>query len=324
MNQTEDVSELIHLFLIYINLSMKRVFVNLIIFIVTAITVLFINCAALSSERSIESDYRHQSLFSNLTITRADFSEGGINKITVGDIYKYTLTITNHGKQKATEVTLQENFNGWGIKADQIIINHTQGTVSFERGNTTNIAIIHLGELLPKQQAKIDFIVRANGAGKDTIESIVTSKENLLPTRLSTETITQSRKIEPHDLEIIQTADRHHPKVGEIVNIIVYLTNIGTDEAYGIKVHISLPEQLKAIEFEPQYSSYDREKNVWDLAGLPKYTSRFLKISAKIISEEKFSTIAEVISADYGDIDSVANNGANDEDDYSTLTFNQP
>ena len=301
---------------------MKRIFINLIVFIITAITILSVNYAVLGSDRSADDRRVQPSLFSDLTITRADSFEGGINKITVADIYKYTLTVTNHGRQKATDVVLQENFNGWGIRVDQIIINHTQGTISFERGSTTNIAIIHLGELLPKQQAKIDFIVRANGAGKDTIESSVTSKENPLPTRLFTETITQSRKIEPHDLEIIQTVDNHYPKAGEIVNIIVSLTNTGTEEAYGIKVHVALPKQLKPIRFESQYSSYDRDKNLWSLAGLPEHQSRFLRISAKIMSEDKFSTIAEVIAADYGDIDSVANNGANDEDDYSTLTFN--
>ena len=180
---------------------------------------------------------------------------------------------------------------------------------------------VHLGELLPKQQAKIDFIVRANGAGKDTTESTVTSKENPLPRRLFTNIVTKPGKIKPHDLEIIQSTDNQYPSVGEIINIVIYLRNDGLDAAGGVIVNLSLPEQIEIISVEPQYSSYNKQQNSWNVAVLSENISRSLRIKAKITKAGDFSTVAEVIAADFEDLDSIVNNGKVDEDDYSILNF---
>ena len=301
---------------------MKRIF-NFTILITVAILVLLINHLVLSSEAIAESIYQEQpTILSNLTISRINYLHKDLGQIQVGDTYSYTLTITNHGDKKATEVVLQEDFGGWGIIAEQITINHTQGTISFERGGKKNIAIVHLSEILPKQQVEVNVIVRANGAGKNTTESIVTSKENPLPRRLFTKIVTKPKPVDPYDLEIIQSVDNQNPAVGEIINIIVYLLNNGPGTASSVEVRLSLPKQLEVIGVEPQYSSYDSNKNTWRINVIAENTSNSLRIRAKVTEADAFSSIAEVISADFQDIDSIANNGEKDEDDYSILNLN--
>lgn len=293
---------------------------KLIISIATTVFILSINYTVLASNQVTELSDR-PTILSDLIITRADSFEGNLNQPMVGDIYTYTLTVTNYGEEKATQVLLKEDFGGWGITVEQITINHIQGTISFERGREKNIAIIHLGELLPKQQAEVNFIVRANGVRKDTIESIVTSKESPLPRSLFTKIVTKPKPVDPYDIEIIQSVDNHQPVVGEIINIIVYLANKGLGTASSVVVHLSLPKQLEVIEIEPQFSLYNTQENTWNLPVVADNLSRSLRIKAKVTEAATFSTIAEVVSADFQDLDSIANNGKNNEDDYSSLTI---
>ena len=185
---------------------------------------------------------------------------------------------------------------------------------------------MHLGKLLPKQQAQVKFIVTPKGAGTKTSKSIVEYQESLIPRKISTQTMVESTKIAPHDLEIMLAVDRQSPRVGEEINLIVHLTNQGLEMASDIEVLISLPKELELIDTDSEYSYgvYEPHSNLWKINAMGGQRTQSLKIRAKVVESETFSLAAEVMSAQFSDLDSIPGNGKNSEDDYSTLTLTSP
>lgn len=259
----------------------------------------------------------------SLTLKRTNYVEGRLNKVLLGQTYRYTLTVTNRGSRKATNIILSEDLSKTTIDVEEIIVSHTEGTISYDRDRSKNIVIIHLGELLPKQQATIEFIVTPRGAGKDISESIVEYKESILPHKISTKTMVESTKIDPHDLELTIATDNQSPHVGEEINLVVHLTNKGLGMASDIAVSISLPKELELIDTDSAYNYgvFESHSSTWKINAMGGERTQSLKIRAKVVESGSFSTIAEVISAQFSDLDSIAGNGKNDEDDYSALTF---
>ncbi|MEL7009187.1 MAG: DUF11 domain-containing protein [Cyanobacteria bacterium J06643_13] len=297
------------------------------VFSVFAVSLNFFSCPAELyakpiANRNVIRDIELPSTAS-LTLKRTNDVEGRQNKVRLGQTYRYTLTVTNTGSQKATNIILSEDLSKTAINVEEIIVSHTEGTISYDRDRSKNIVIVHLGELLPKQQATIEFIVTPRGAGKDISESIVEYQESILPRKISTKTMVEPVKIDPHDLELTIATDNQSPHVGKEITLVVHLTNKGLGMASDIRVLISLPQELKLIDTDSSYhyGVYELHSSTWKINAMGGERTQSLKIRAKVVESGSFSTIAEVISAQFSDLDSIAGNGKNDEDDYSTLTF---
>ena len=117
------------------------------------------------------------------------------------------------------------------------------------------------------------------------------------------------------DLSLTKTIDNATPKIGETITYTITITNSGPTSATGVQVQDILPTGLifdLGNSTIPVGTSYDDVTGIWDFNAetIANGESYILQIAARITPAcAEITNIAEIISNDKQDPDSVTNNG---------------
>ncbi|MEZ6079781.1 MAG: GEVED domain-containing protein [Pirellulaceae bacterium] len=117
------------------------------------------------------------------------------------------------------------------------------------------------------------------------------------------------------DLSLVVTVDNGSAAVGQNVIFTIALNNAGPDAATGVTVLDKLPAGLQFVNATTASGNYNSESGMWTVGGLPVGGTSRLTITAKLLTDQAVSNVAEVASSDQFDPDSTPGNGALAEDD---------
>ncbi|TWU38935.1 hypothetical protein Q31b_40130 [Novipirellula aureliae] len=121
------------------------------------------------------------------------------------------------------------------------------------------------------------------------------------------------------NLSLSKTVSVANPTVGQNVTFNLTVDNAGPDSATGVQVTDLLPPEFAFVSSNPT-AAYNSTTGVWTVPSIPSTGSQSLSIVATVVSADANGNAAEITASDQFDPNSTPNNGANDEDDYATIT----
>lgn len=249
-----------------------------------------------------------------ISVSRTD-SDGDVG---INENLSYTLTIQNQGVNTATNVRLDEQVLSGAALVDATT---SKGNVEFD----VNGLSVNIGELQAGEQVSIPVTINSPTAGLVTSTTELTSSEaDSLPANNSLISQRRVLPVEPEaaDLELTFFASNPTPNAGEVIDLIVAVSNQGPGIASNIQILNSLPLGLKILSASPEQGNYDISTGVWDVGNVRDGLTRNLTVSALVNTGGSLFSTAEITLVAEDDPDSTPGNSAVDEDDYTTLTLN--
>ena len=236
---------------------------------------------------SIEEDSNLSNNFKNKTIKvlSADLTidiEASQDLVDYGDILNWTVTIRNDGPDDASKLIVS-----FGELEDDLIYLNCSNPDFNQSSLKLDIPSLSVGE-------EISFVISTK------INS--SNKEIILPTNVTAETYDpdESNNFDCDsvtvsslcDLLITIIPDKDPTAVGETVNWIINVTNIGPDNASDVNVFNNIPEGLEYVIHESSKGEVvnvtDENGNIdltWKVGDLENNESAFLIISTKTLEE---------------------------------------
>ncbi|MBP3791671.1 MAG: DUF11 domain-containing protein [Methanobrevibacter sp.] len=216
-------------------------------------------------------------------------------KANVGEQVKYTITVTNNGPSKATDVKVTEELS----KLVELV-----GTVEGYDGHVWTV-----GDLAKGESKELELVVKiiANG----TVENFVavTSNENDTNKSNNNDTSDNVTAVPVVDLEITKVVNTTKANVGEKVTYTITVTNKGPSNATGVKVTEKLSDLVKVVDFGD--ADYDVGTNVWTVGDLVKGATATLKLVVEIINNGTVENVA-VVNSTENDTNITNNNATSD------------
>ncbi len=169
-----------------------------------------------------------------------------------------TLTTTD-GTLSTTSLTTDAN----GI-TDTVYL--TQGTLT--QANVTASAVV----TIPQGTR----LVRENDP--DNYQKLVLAT----PAEDTVDVVANVRWFNNTDLSLVKTVDNAEPVDGDQITFTLTLSNVSTEDAYGIEVTDMLPSGLIFISSSASDGSYDQNTGIWSLSELDANAQATLDITAQV------------------------------------------
>ena len=204
----------------------------------------------------------------------------------------WRITVTNNGPDNATGVVLED------ILPDGLVYVESNPSFGIFENGVWNIGSVNVGETLnldiatiPNELGNIINDVKVDAAEYDWNRSNNQDSDEI--------------DVRPvADLSIEKIVDRQSPKYGETVRWTLTVENNGPNKAQNVIVEDVLPEGLKFVRSNGDYS-----KGIWKAGNLDVGEVKSLKITCKVTSTGDFVNFASVKSdeLDLNESDNKAN-----------------
>lgn len=237
----------------------------------------------------------------------------------VGGNVSFTLALSNTGAIESTNVTVQDLLpSGYTF----VSATPSQGSYLSVTGLWT------VGTIASAASATLDIVATVKGSGVYNNYAQVNTADQLdvdsIPGNNSTtEDDDASRSTTPVariDLSMGATVDNNTPNVGSNVTFSLTLSNVaGLSNASNVSVTDLLPSGYGFVSATPSQGTYNSGTGVWTVTTVNAGASATLNIVATVLGSGVYSNFTQVTAADQTDVDSVAANGSNAEDDNVTL-----
>ncbi|HMB91953.1 MAG TPA: DUF11 domain-containing protein, partial [Rhodothermales bacterium] len=119
----------------------------------------------------------------------------------------------------------------------------------------------------------------------------------------------------PNDLRVVKTSSNTNPQLGDMMDFIITVSNIGPSDFTGIEVTDVLPAELTFVSSTATQGAYDDGTGIWTVGSLNDGQSATLTITAEVTD-----TSANVVS-NTATITASNENDFNPANDSSTVTF---
>src|SRR5581483_5924902 len=217
----------------------------------------------------------------------------------VGETVTFTVTLTNHGPDAATDVAVKDL-----LPAGLTFVAATPGQGTYDPAS----GVWAIGTVAPGGLLTLTLQARVVSAAARTNTAAVSAADQFDPNpgnnqASATETPQQA------DLALAKTVDDPRPNVGDTITYTVTLTNTGPDAASGVAVSDRLPAGLTFVSATPSQGSYDAATGAWAVGGLGNGLTATLLLSALVRSPAAQTNTATVSAADQFD-PNTANNTA--------------
>lgn len=202
-----------------------------------------------------------------------------------GEAVNWNIVVTNNGPDNATGVVLKD------ILPDELIFVGYKSSKGIFGKNLWDIGSLNVGE-----QESLDIITISNDLGKIYNDADVNSTEyDWNMSNNHDQALIDVRPIA--DLSIEKFVDKSQPKYGETIKWTLIVFNNGPNIAHNVVVEDVLPEGLKFISSNGDYS-----KNIWKIESLKVGEKKSLEILCKVTSTGDIINVANV-RADELDLD---------------------
>ena len=121
------------------------------------------------------------------------------------------------------------------------------------------------------------------------------------------------------DLELTKIADPTNVNVGDETTWTISLTNKGPDDASGVAVTVTPPEQVTYVS-HIGLGDFDPGTGIWTVGDLAVGDTVLLSVTTTVDEEGTWTCEAEVTAADQVDVDSTPGDGEGDDWDDATVT----
>jgi len=221
----------------------------------------------------------------------------------VGDIIAYTITVTNHGPQKATRVQLTDvlptGVTLGGYTATQGTYNSTTGLWTVGNLDNTASATLTITATVDSGTCGMTITntasVTANQPDPEPDNNADSANIDVLCPRA--------------DLEVVKTVSDPTPNVGDVITYTITVTNNGPDDATGVQLTDTLPTGVTFGGYTATQGTYTSTTGLWEITtddddDLPAGAVATLIITATVDSSTCGTTItntANILSADQPD-----------------------
>ena len=195
----------------------------------------------------------------------------------VGQTVTYTVTLSNHGPDTATAVTLADRLPA-GLQL--VSATPSQGTYDPTSGAWA------VGTVANSATGRLVIAARVVASEPETNTATLTHADQFDPDGTNNQsTVTVTPQIA--DLSLTKSVNNPSPNVGDTVTYTIRLTNAGPDAATGVAVRDSLPVGLTFVSATPSEGSYDRVAGIWTVGTVANGDSRTLILLARVVSSSR-------------------------------------
>jgi uncharacterized repeat protein (TIGR01451 family)/fimbrial isopeptide formation D2 family protein len=228
----------------------------------------------------------------------------------VGDTITFTITLTNLGRDTATNVTVLDQ-----LPAGLQFVSATANEGTYDPG--TGIWTVGTVDTLFARTLQIDAVVLPPVSGvpqPQTNTASVNSSDQYDPDPSNnTDSVTETPQYA--DLAVEKVVSNPRPNVGGQVTFTITLTNLGVDEATNVTIADLLPAGLTFVSASPSAgTNYTPATGVWQIGTLPAGGVETLDIVLAVPGPGSFTNVAAVSTSDQFDPDTTNNR------DESTVT----
>ncbi|MDD2922078.1 MAG: lamin tail domain-containing protein [Anaerolineales bacterium] len=223
----------------------------------------------------------------------------------VGDNILFTITV---GNPSAT-------LDATNAKVDALLPSGLDYVSSSSPSYDGASGVWTIGALPAGSSATLNVTAQVVSSGKKDYLARVSSNEFVA--KAATESVTPIAGTNS-DLSLSQTLTKS-TSTADVVALTLKVHNNGPDAASGVQVNDLLPSGLTYISSTPS-GKYNSESGIWTLGSLAKAADATLTINVRVrASGSSTNNFAEIWTSDQFDADSTPGNGANGEDDETSL-----
>ena len=237
---------------------------------------------------SIEDDSNMTNNFDNKTIRvlMADLEidiNASLDTLNYGDIVNWTITVRNNGPNDASKlIVLLEPLSSDLIYLDCSNSSFNETTFKWE-----------IPSLLLGDEVSLVVSTKVNSSNKEISLKTNVSAETYDPIESNNFDSDSVNVLPLCDLAITIIPDNNPVNIGDTVNWIINITNIGPDNASDVNVFNKLPDGLEYIVHESSKGEVENKVNdlgnivdlIWKVGDLGKNESAYLVISSKTLEE---------------------------------------
>jgi uncharacterized repeat protein (TIGR01451 family) len=216
----------------------------------------------------------------------------------VGDTVTFTITISNHGPDSATNVAVHDL-----LPAGLAFVSATPSQGTYNSGT----GVWEVGTVAPGPQT-LQIEARVVSPDPQTNTATISHADQFDPdagNNSASATETPQRA----DLVVTRSVSNPTPNVGDTVTFSVTLTNRGPDAATGVELTDRLPAGLIFVSASATQGSYDPATGLWAIGTVAPGTTQTLAIRAQVVRAASVPNVVVVSHADQFDPD-LTNNTA--------------
>ncbi len=249
------------------------------------------------------------------TRTPAQQADLGVQKtvntssVIVGNEVEYQITVTNHGTQNATGVTIADNVSRQNITL--VSATTTQGTYA---NGVWDVGSIPVGET-----EELTLTARINDEGSYVNLAEITSADQSDPITTNNSDTAQVTAGERADLAIAKSVNDSSVIIGDDVRFSLQVTNNGPNPATDVVVYDRFPScGLTQTSHTASQGSYTPSTGLWSIGSLGVGDTATLDIIANATKNGSFDNTASINQTDQPDPAPGNNN------DSASVTVSEP
>ena len=207
-----------------------------------------------------------------------------------GDTVLYSITVSNNGTIRATNMTLTDTLPNGLI--------YVAGTVS---AGTWAYPDWTLNELDAGATETLILQVNiASGTAGQTLINTVVNRQDQLDTNATIDDNEEQVVVSSTDLISVKSVDNSTPIVGETINYTLSVSNNGTSDATGVSLRDNLPNGVTYVS-DNSGGDYNPGSGIWMIGAIANGASKELIIEATVDGGTSGSTITNTMTAAEGD-----------------------
>ncbi len=274
------------------------------------------NTASVSARDQHDPDPSNDTDDAFLTTRIADV---GVEKVVddpvpaVGATVEYTITATNEGPDRASQVVVRDV-----LPAGLVFVDATASQGAYDAGSGE----WSVGSLVV--DASASMTLRALVVGSGTIDNSAEVARLLQrdPNPDNDRDVATLVAPPAADLSLLKSVDDPSPERGDQVTFRITVSNHGPDGTSGVSVSDQLPAGLEFVSAATSQGSYAEATGAWAVGDLAVGASATLDIIGVVETVGQVTNTAEVSGSDLPDPNSTPANGADGEDDLASATIN--
>ncbi|MCL2115122.1 MAG: hypothetical protein FWH29_02750 [Methanobrevibacter sp.] len=216
----------------------------------------------------------------NLTINNYSNVTSAVN---FGDYVTYTITVTNHGPDIATNVLVLDSLNS------SLILQSVTATF----GTFNNITgLWSIANISVNSTVTLTIVVRVNGTGNiSNLANITSVDQPNLGVYSSSALISVSNAV---NLSIVKSSNTTNAGYGDLVTYIINVTNYGPNIANDVFVVDELDYRLVFINSSTTIGTYNNVTGLWSIPSLAIGESGILTMVVRINGTGNISNLANI------------------------------
>lgn len=226
------------------------------------------------------------------TLTNLAITKTGPTTVTAGTKINYTITVTNNGRDYASNVVIRDMLH--------VNISNVTWNVVFSNGTnisgTGNIAL-NIGTL----QVGDSCIITVNGtvlssaANASVLTNTATVSTSTTETSDNDNSATTTTTVNTiSDITLNETVDNTSYNVGDAVTFTVKVHNNGPSDAVSIQIHDLIPSGFKNVVITPSKGNYDNITGIWalNIANGENATLNLTSVVSSVLAGKNATNIA--------------------------------